>query len=1537
MSEQIGGDGGRPFLHIQDGVFRDVAGNLNNLLSDIPLFCHPDLQNPSVANVTISLSKGILIILFSESIRHEIEFVDLAKMHISNVAQHKNITLIGATYSTFFNELKIDMTESQRVSAIKMSGTRGGDGLAAVFDLDNGAVVDYSYNKINEARGIVIHEAADDLRPRVTNASLNFSDGLLSIRSTETVVPSSVILSLIHISNVSQSNDVQLSRSDRLEESFQYFKNVLASVVLKEGIEFKILLSEIQRQNILEFSNVGNLADGSGSVLDVGERAYKDVAFNDNAASTGIPIFEFPDQIPPKLMYAYLNFSTGELILYGSEFIDSNSLPMNLTLLQIRNRSDTTGPYFDLKVAASKPSRSIKQIVTLTESQRVVAFKMSSKVGGDSSPTILAVYPSAFVDTSNVKNTQTQYLTIEEFDDVVSPKVINVSLNLGTGILSLTYTEFIDLTPSSLVSLQKMKVFNTNIDGPDVLLLSSSATLLTKDDSISVQMRLTEISRAKTVRWSGTPGGDSTAVKFSKAAGASQDLSGNPDNSVINYIVHEIPDTIAPLAVNASINLNDGTVTLISSEILDQTVTNDLLISMFNESFESDSFSVHPAFLIVKMDSLELDFRISEELRRKAILISSTPGGDGLAGKIRVSPGALADVAGNPTLQNITISLQEIADTTKPVVQSASIFYGHGMVEVAMSEIIKLTPVSSVNLNRIFVSELVHGDTNNIPHQCSAECTRTLSTECLNCRNKYDFDIGEATVVNDADNRTLQIQLTESQRIRLIRMSDTQGGDASKIKMAFEPMAIVDIGLNPNIYFQSITVTEYGDFIRPYLESVSLNLSTGILRLLMSETIPYGTVEKSKIHLGSEYGQTGFSLGGARLIVQESKTITIVLQESQRVAALKQSGTKGGDGTTSVATIDQGFCKDVATNLNIPKSYATVIEYNDTVLPEVISISVNFSTGLVVFNHSETVDATPKSNFNLERFIVANDDVRDPEFTLSGSFINEKDGVQVSVTLTEALRVKILRYSTQIFGGDGTKFIIKSMPNAILDIGQNGNEQKNEILIEEHPDVILPAILNATLDLSKGVLVIQASETIDSNPASNTDVARLVVNLTDANVLDNMLPLNGATPLRSENTTFTIVLTEEQRVTIIQKSGTNGGDGSPTSLTAQSGFAIDMSGNKNIHSRNIEVFEIADSIPPQFVAATLNYSNGDLVIRFTEFIDSTPKGRINLSSIILCNDSLADGFSLFGAHFVDEFDNYNVRVILNEDQRTRAVLNSNTYPGDNSPLKIAIYSGALFDVANNEVIKLSSTPIAEVSDVKKPVISKAHLNFTHGILRIEFNESMDLSSDLKINLKELYVLDIANQIEEKRNLYGAKVVHGYATLEVVITLTEKQRVTAIASAGVPGGDGSSLFLGSVDGVFVDISNNPQIGNLSVPISESPDIKAPKIVNATIDYATGKVVLFYSESIIGYRTNLDLLAFANNSGFPILPFSGCSFNKNISIMQEFLLTETQRVNAQYLSHYFDGSPTLVYAAFNAFQDVGLVPNANESGDNISRTN
>ena len=51
-----------------------------------------------------------------------------------------------------------------------------------------------------------------------------------------------------------------------------------------------------------------------------------------------------------------------------------------------------------------------------------------------------------------------------------------------------------------------------------------------------------------------------------------------------------------------------------------------------------------------------------------------------------------------------------------------------------------------------------------------------------------------------------------------------------------------------------------------------------------------------------------FSLNGARIIAQESKSITIVLQELQRVKALEQSGAKGGDGTTSVATIDATAC-----------------------------------------------------------------------------------------------------------------------------------------------------------------------------------------------------------------------------------------------------------------------------------------------------------------------------------------------------------------------------------------------------------------------------------------------------------------------------------------------------------------------------------------------------------------------------------------------------------------------------------------------------
>merc|ERR1711871_237034 len=140
----------------------------------------------------------------------------------------------------------------------------------------------------------------------------------MTLQSSETVLPNTVKLSRIFISNVTGSNDLQVSQHDIIENRFQYFENITAKVVSNESTKLMILLSEAQRQKVLKFSSVGGFnSDGVGSILDVSEKAYKDVALNDNAASGGIPILEFEDIIPPKLAYAYLNFSDGLLTLYG--------------------------------------------------------------------------------------------------------------------------------------------------------------------------------------------------------------------------------------------------------------------------------------------------------------------------------------------------------------------------------------------------------------------------------------------------------------------------------------------------------------------------------------------------------------------------------------------------------------------------------------------------------------------------------------------------------------------------------------------------------------------------------------------------------------------------------------------------------------------------------------------------------------------------------------------------------------------------------------------------------------------------------------------------------------------------------------------------------------------------------------------------------------------------------------------------------------------------------------------------------------------
>ena len=72
----------------------------------------------------------------------------------------------------------------------------------------------------------------------------------------------------------------------------------------------------------------------------------------------------------------------------------------------------------------------------------------------------------------------------------------------------------------------------------------------------------------------------------------------------------------------------------------------------------------------------------------------------------------------------------------------------------------------------------------------------------------------------------------------------------------------------------------------------------------------------SKFFLGDQTNDKTIALTGSTVRLSDNETMTITLTESQRVRAIKLSGTTGGDDSSIVLDVLAGALRDMATNLN---------------------------------------------------------------------------------------------------------------------------------------------------------------------------------------------------------------------------------------------------------------------------------------------------------------------------------------------------------------------------------------------------------------------------------------------------------------------------------------------------------------------------------------------------------------------------------------------------------------------------------------------
>jgi hypothetical protein len=168
-------------------------------------------------------------------------------------------------------------------------------------------------------------------------------------------------------------------------------------------------------------------------------------------------------QVPPVLAASALDLNDGTLVVTFSETIDSTPTALVApSLFEFVNQAgDAATHTANLALSASTvvPLDGLTVTLVLSEVERVRAIERSNTPGGDGSALNLTTLPSAVQDMGQNPSVGTRStlggtsVHVVETADTTPPRILHATVDLGTKIMVLTCSEYIDSTPGSLIDL----------------------------------------------------------------------------------------------------------------------------------------------------------------------------------------------------------------------------------------------------------------------------------------------------------------------------------------------------------------------------------------------------------------------------------------------------------------------------------------------------------------------------------------------------------------------------------------------------------------------------------------------------------------------------------------------------------------------------------------------------------------------------------------------------------------------------------------------------------------------------------------------------------------------------------------------------------------------------------------------------------------------------------------------------------------------------------------------------------------------------
>ena len=1272
--------------------------------------------------------------------------------------------------------------------------------------------------------------------PVLQNFTLDMGVGQLILTFSETVVRSSVQFNQFTIQSSSTSDNISVTLTTGT------ITNPVDSEVLT------ISLSPVDFFNIqLDFDLATSrdntfLSLTNDSVVDAQGQGADPIPSTRAVQAGGY----IRDVLQPVLEGATLDLNTGTLELKFNEVINGSTL---VDLSRIIIQDTATSPNVMLEVEGTSSTLFSATVVINLSEEFQNRYKADVTIATNPTNTFVYLRANTVADFYNNFNAEsTRGLMVDPVvADMRSPQLVNFTLNLNVGELTLTFDETVNSSTFDPSGFTIQRSSSSNVGG---YTLQSSYPPPDPNDTVTVQLSNLDLNSIKEDVMLAT-GYTNTFLSYTSLGVfdmSTNSLAPRSTTAALPVMTY-IGDTDPPSLTGFDLDMNNGELVLTFNEYV-RSFTLNLTAITFRSSRMPTSSSVR----LTDADSSD------NMIQHSVNVISLTLSNDDLN-----ALKADTSVASSNTSTYITTTGNLITDSAEnpnnPVTTTTAIPVGDYVPDTNRPSLVSFgydvnTGVVTFNFDESILSQ-------------------SLMTNRMTLRDTSDgsgnFLMLSNLTITDPNGATVTATLTEADRNELSRLFICVSD--STCYLSFPNETFTDTSDEPGfaVSSQSIDPTQFvSDTTNPRLTTfVSFDLDEGLIELEFDETVLVNSADFTGLILHEFLDDTdGYRLTTGSIHGNDSTIVTVQMSTGDLNEVKKREICRSR--RVCWVRMDAKFITDVTNNRVVPvvpdigasanERAGSFVEDNTS--PHLASFSLDMDSGRIVLTFDEpvnylSVDRTQLTLFNTSigdgssytlnggtRVTTSNDVTY--EFTLLSTDLR---AIKAIIDLASDNTTTFLNYTSELAEDLATlpnDVNVTELQTSLLQVGDyvrdsarpslvrfsllDMNDRKIRLVFSEPMDIVFNAsAVTIQSDGSVGMMGIE-THTLTGGVAMYVDVA-----------------------LKTE---IEIVFSEED-LQAIKLSGNLARSQSRSFLSFGASAFSDTAGDSVNEVANTAaepvVMYLSDTTSPILNSFDLDMNLGLLILHFDDVINSRMIGydqfqlRANQSPLDTNNTrTLTSG----STSSTDDYD-IVINITLTDLNAIKRIV---SLAIDNATTYLSITAQAARDVFDNPVTSIipeNSLIVTEFTrDMTPPLLDSFFLDLDDEKITFSFSETINVTS---FNIGQLLLQNGATSARttQSYNLNNGTFQPADTgdVVDLYLSAYDLNQIKLLTSLGT---NVSDTYLSFTSGTVLDMFGNP-IGTISrdtaiQAASFAPDLTSPDLVDFCLDMNTGQLMLTFSESV-----------------------------------------------------------------------------------------